>query len=134
MGQAGSRSGNRYVKTADGNGLYPLGPETLRKAQAPRNGFSAVALSTITSGAGWMAHVGQYLTDMPEERLAKYRLMATHAHESARASITPEARNAYIAIARSWETLAEEVERVLGLPDDDLSSTMSLTKPISPNP
>ncbi len=79
-----------------------------------------------------MVHVGQYLTDLPEERLAKYRLMAAHAHDAARAAASPEARNAYIAIARSWESLADEMERVLEA-NSNPSPTLPLTKPISPN-
>ncbi len=76
--------------------------------------------------------MGQYLTDLPEERLAKYRLMAAHAHESARAAESPEARNAFIAIASSWDSLAEEMERVLEARDVDPDATLPLTKALNP--
>ena len=54
--------------------------------------------------------MGQHFTD--EERAARYRLLAERAHECARAAIAHEARDAYIAIASAWETLAEETARM----------------------
>ena len=52
-----------------------------------------------------------YLTDQPFQRLAKYRLKAARAHESAVAAISPEARDMFIAVAAAWETLASEIEQ-----------------------
>jgi hypothetical protein len=57
--------------------------------------------------------MGQFLTDLPEERIAKYRLMAAHAHESARTAISPEVRSAYTAMAATWEVLIKEYEHTL---------------------
>ena len=58
-----------------------------------------------------MDEVGQYLTDLPEERIARYRLMGANARKCAEDAISPEVREAYTAVARSWETMATEYER-----------------------
>jgi hypothetical protein len=55
--------------------------------------------------------VGEYLTDLPWERLANCRQRAAHAHECARRAIAPEVRDFYISIAMAWETLASEIEQ-----------------------
>ena len=39
--------------------------------------------------------------------------MADRAHESARNSLSPEAKNAYLGMAKAWETMIEELERLL---------------------
>ena len=57
--------------------------------------------------------MGQFLTDLPEERIAKYRLLAAHAHESARTAKSPEVKTAYMTMAVAWETLISEYERAL---------------------
>jgi hypothetical protein len=85
-----------------------------------------------------MARVGQYLTDLPEERLAKYLEMAQHAHELAKTATAPEARNTYIAMARVWETLVEETKRILEaeVPNTEvpnLDATLPPTKPFDPD-
>ena len=54
--------------------------------------------------------MGQYLTDLPEERIAKYRRMATEARESARKAQTTETSNAYMDLATAWETMAVDLE------------------------
>ena len=51
-----------------------------------------------------------FLTDLPEERIAKYRLLAAQARRAAYNSKTQEANNAYMAIATAWETMAIEFE------------------------
>ena len=56
--------------------------------------------------------MNQYLTDLPEERIAKYRLMAANAREAAHNSTTPEAAEIYIAIATAWETMAVEMQHI----------------------
>jgi hypothetical protein len=55
--------------------------------------------------------MGQYLTDLPEERIAKFRLMAAHARQCGDNARSPEVANAHIAIAMAWETMAVEYER-----------------------
>jgi hypothetical protein len=55
--------------------------------------------------------MGQYLTDL--ERLATYREMADRAHEAARRATTLETKNAHASMARAWETMIEELERLL---------------------
>ena len=52
----------------------------------------------------------EYLTDLPEERFAKYRWLAAHARNAAHNAVTPEAREAYMSIATAWETMAAEFE------------------------
>ena len=54
--------------------------------------------------------MSQCLTDL--ERLAKYRWMADHAHDSARAANSLETKNAFASLAMSWETLILELERM----------------------
>ena len=84
-----------------------------------------------------MAIVGPYLTDLPEERIARYRLMAANAREAAHNSTTTEAIEIYMAIATAWETMAVELQHGLELKprlQDQLShgpdqiATTSLTK------
>ena len=52
----------------------------------------------------------EYLTNLPEERVAKYRLMAANAREQAHNSKTPEATEIYMAMATAWETMAVEMQ------------------------
>jgi hypothetical protein len=52
----------------------------------------------------------QYLTALPEERVAKYRLMAANAREQAHNSKTAEAIEIYMAVAAAWETMAVELQ------------------------
>ncbi len=54
--------------------------------------------------------MGQYLTDWPEERIAKYRRMAADARESAYNARTIEICNAYMDLATAWETMAVDLE------------------------
>ncbi len=64
----------------------------------------------------------EYLTDSPDERIAKYRSMAAEARESAYNAKTQESCDAYMAIAAAWDDMAVELqhaeefkERLLGL-------------------
>jgi hypothetical protein len=77
--------------------------------------------------------LSQYLTDLPEERLAKYELMAAHAHEQARAATTPDAKNAYLAVARAWESMVDEVQRMLEVEALSPDATLPLSNPLSPD-
>jgi len=52
----------------------------------------------------------EYLTNLPEERVAKYRLMAANARERALNSTTPEATEIYMAVATAWEAMAVELQ------------------------
>jgi hypothetical protein len=52
----------------------------------------------------------EYLTNLPEERVAKYRLMAAKAREQAHNSKTAEAIEIYMAVATAWETMAVELQ------------------------
>ena len=52
----------------------------------------------------------EYLTNLPEERVAKYRLMAANAREQAHNSKTAEAIEIYMAVAAAWETMAVELQ------------------------
>jgi hypothetical protein len=52
----------------------------------------------------------EYPTELPEERIAKYRLMAANAREQAHNSTTQEATEIYMAIATAWETMAVEMQ------------------------
>jgi hypothetical protein len=49
-------------------------------------------------------------TDLPEQRLAKYRRMAAQTRESAYNSRTTENRDAYMDLATAWETMAVDLE------------------------
>ena len=55
--------------------------------------------------------MGQYLTNSPIERLARYIEMAAVARRSAASAKTKEARDIYLSIAQMWDTLALEVEQ-----------------------
>ncbi len=57
-----------------------------------------------------MEHVGQYLTGLPEERIAKYPLMAAKSREAVHNSQTQEAIEIYMAVATAWETMAVELQ------------------------
>jgi len=85
--------------------------------------------SATQRGADRMARVGQNLPDLPEERLIKYRLLASQAHDAARAATTPEARNAYIGMARAWETLVEEMERALDFAEREPTTILPMPDP-----
>lgn len=58
------------------------------------------------AGREWM---GEYLTDLAWERLAKYEQMAAHAHKCAVTAESPEVRDFYIGVAMTWEALASEL-------------------------
>ena len=63
--------------------------------------------------------MGQYLTNSPIERLARYIEMAAVARRSAAAAKTKEARDIYLSIAQMWDTLASEIEHAPDLQDDN---------------
>jgi len=71
--------------------------------------------------------MGQKLTEMQEERLAKYRHMAAIARESAINAKTQEARVSYISLAAGWESLAFELQDARKHPKDMLAVTQKLT-------
>jgi hypothetical protein len=54
--------------------------------------------------------MGLYLTDLPEERIAKYRRKAADARESAYNAQTIENSNAYMELAAAWEAMAVDLE------------------------
>ncbi len=54
----------------------------------------------------------QYLTDLPEERIAKYRSMAATARESAFNATSQEVIDIFMAVATAWEALAVELEHI----------------------
>jgi hypothetical protein len=54
--------------------------------------------------------MGLYLTDLPEERIAKYRHNAADARESAYNAQTIENSNAYMELAAAWEAMAVDLE------------------------
>ena len=57
-----------------------------------------------------MALGQEYLTDLPEERIAKYRLMAANARAQAHNSTTQEATEMYMATAAALEAMAVELQ------------------------
>ena len=79
-----------------------------------------------------MEDVGNYLTDLPEERIVKYRLMAATARDAAHNCKTTEAIEIYMAIASAWETMAVELQHGLELKKrsqvPDQPATKSLTR------
>jgi hypothetical protein len=54
----------------------------------------------------------------PEEKLRYYRDAATKAEQSADRATDPDVHMAYLAIARTWIYLAEELEREMALEGD----------------
>ena len=46
-----------------------------------------------------------YLTDLPKDRIAKYRLMAAQARKA-------EISEAYMVVATAWETMAVDLQHV----------------------
>jgi len=54
--------------------------------------------------------MAQYLTDLPEERIAKYRLMAVAARKAAYNCKPAEAVEMYMAVASAWDVIASELE------------------------
>ncbi len=52
----------------------------------------------------------EFLSDLPEERFAKYRTLAAQARNAAHNAVSREAREAYMSIATAWETMAIEFE------------------------
>jgi len=56
--------------------------------------------------------MGQYLTNSPVERLARYVEMAASARNSAASAKSKEARDIYLSIAQMWDTLAIEIEQM----------------------
>jgi hypothetical protein len=54
--------------------------------------------------------MAQYLTDLPEERIAKYRLMAVAARKAAYNCKPAEAVEMYMAVASAWDIRAAELE------------------------
>ena len=63
--------------------------------------------------------MGQYLTNSPIERFARYIEMAAVARRSAASAKTKEARDIYLSIAQMWDTLASEVEQSPVFQQDD---------------
>jgi hypothetical protein len=59
-----------------------------------------------------MAHIKDI-----DEKLAYYRRSADEAERSAKSAIDPDMERAYLAIARTWVYLAEELEREMALND-----------------
>ena len=55
-----------------------------------------------------------FLTDLPEERIAKYRLMAAQARKAARNAKTSELSEGYMAMAAAWEAMAVDLQHVPG--------------------
>jgi len=51
-----------------------------------------------------------YLTNLPEERMARYRLMAANARDRAHNCKTKEAADTFMAVAAAWETMAVELQ------------------------
>ena len=49
------------------------------------------------------------------ERMARYRELATKARNAAKAAQSIEVQEAYAAIARSWDSLADESQHMLGM-------------------
>jgi hypothetical protein len=49
------------------------------------------------------------MSDLPEERLQRYRRMADGAHAAARNATCVEIRDAFIGIAAVWESLIDEL-------------------------
>ena len=62
--------------------------------------------------------MGQYLTNSPIERFARYIEMAAVARRYAASAKTKEARDIYLSIAQMWDTLASEVEQSPDWQDD----------------
>ena len=54
----------------------------------------------------------EYLTDLPEERIAKYRMLAAQARKAAHNAKTSEISEAYMAVATAWETMALDLQHV----------------------
>jgi hypothetical protein len=54
----------------------------------------------------------EYLTDLPEERIAKYRLLAAQARNAAHNAKTSEISEAYMAVGTAWETMAVDLQHV----------------------
>ncbi len=52
----------------------------------------------------------EFLSDLPEERFAKYRTLAAQARNAAHNAVSREVREAYMSIATAWETMAIEFE------------------------
>ena len=83
--------------------------------------------------------MADYLTDLPDERVAKYRFMATRAREFANVAQAPDVRDAYVAIAMAWEVMAIELQATVELevltkkhPKDLLAVTQKLPSPPIP--
>jgi hypothetical protein len=55
--------------------------------------------------------MSEYSDLLPQERIAKYRTMAANARESADNAAAAEVKDAYTAIAMTWEAMAIEFER-----------------------
>ena len=54
--------------------------------------------------------MAQYLADLPEERIAKYRLMAATARNAAFNCKSAEAVEMYMAVASAWDVIAAELD------------------------
>ena len=53
-----------------------------------------------------------FLNDLPEERIAKYGLMAAQARKAAHNAKTSELREGYMAMAAAWEAMAVDLHHV----------------------
>ena len=78
--------------------------------------------------------MGEYLTDLAWERLAKYEQMAAHAHKCAVTAESPEVRDFYIGVAMTWEALASELRGATIDPNGvaDIGRPILRAKPPSP--
>ena len=54
-------------------------------------------------------HVSEDSRESPEERRGRFLRWAARARESAAKSSTPEGRNNFLAIAKSWKSMADQI-------------------------
>ena len=54
----------------------------------------------------------EHLTDLPKDRIVKYRLMAAQARKAAHNARTSEISEAYMVVATAWETMAVDLQHV----------------------
>lgn len=78
--------------------------------QRPWNQVIAAALRFIEAMWAGRTMSGQ-LSNEDRERIAHYRKMAVSAAEGASSAATPDIRETYLYLARSWTALAQSVER-----------------------
>src|ERR1700682_3518808 len=82
-----------------------LGPAPFHVRSIRRNNRRVPALSTVEGSAGLarLRMEEDYLTDLPKDRIAKYRLMAAQARKA-------EISEAYMVVATAWETMAVDLQ------------------------